>query len=65
MCVYHHVLCVCVCIIMSYIYIYICVCVYHHVIYIYSLVFMLLGPLESFDIVLVPQDWFLDSNSAI
>ena len=31
----------------------------------YCPVFVGLGPLEPFDIVLQPQQWFLDSNSAI
>ena len=31
----------------------------------YCPVFVCLGPREPFDIVLLPQEWFLDSNSAI
>ena len=31
----------------------------------YYPVFVCLGPLESFDFILLPQQWFLDSNSAI
>ena len=31
----------------------------------YCPVFVCLGPLEPFDIVLLPQQWFLDSNSTI